>query len=406
MKNKLLLGALLLGTASLFTACSDDNGSNPTLIQPTEFTLNTPAYINETVDLEMTDALRLTWSQPKYTADNAPVNITYEIQVSNSGSFNISTAEALADESGSTVADYAIIDRTTQSCIYDLSANDMAVAIMTLGKWKEEDMPEELTAYVRVNAYFLEGTTKLNPVASNVVQIKTNPYYIELSDAKPVMWYLVGNNILDGGWSNKPGESSLPMFIQSDYSYDKKTGQGEIVYLNYFTTDGWKIQPEDFNWDLGFMSGGSANTAVYRAGGSDAGNIWVEPAGYYKVTVNTATNECTIALWDESTPVDYGQICLAGSFNGWTDTNMTPANKAGENHVWVYTMTVETGVVEQVKFKIAGSWDSNWGYGAEDGEVNTCGKASSGGKNIGVAEGTWIILFNDITGEFSMTAKE
>ncbi len=105
MKNKLLLGVLLIGIASLFTACKDDNGSNPTLIQPTEFTLNNPAYINETVDLLSTETLYLSWSQPKYTVDNAPVNITYEIQVSNNGSYTVSTEEALADETGATVAD-------------------------------------------------------------------------------------------------------------------------------------------------------------------------------------------------------------------------------------------------------------------------------------------------------------
>ena len=65
-------------------------------------------------------------------------------------------------------------------------------------------------------------------------------------------------------------------------------------------------------------------------------------------------------------------------------------------------MTVDEGAVEQMKFKIAGSWDTNWGYGSEDGEVNTCGKCTAGGKNIGVAEGTWVIMFNDITGEFSI----
>ena len=405
MKNKLLLGALLIGTASLFTSCKDDNDSNPTLIQPTEFALNTPAYINETIDLQNTAELKLTWSQPKYTVDNAPVNITYEIQVSNSGSFTVSTAEALADESGNTVADYAILDRTTQQCSYLLTAAELDNAMVSIAKWKEAETPAEQDVYLRVNAYFLEGTKKLNPILSNVLTLKTNPYYIELSDAKPIMWYLVGNNILDGAWGDKPGESSLPMFIQNGFTYDKKTGAGEITYLNYFTTDGWKIQPEDFNWDLGFMSGGSANTAVFRGGAADAGNIWVDPEGYNLVTVNTGTNECTIVKQD-ITPVDYDQICMSGSFNNWSDTDMTPANKEGENHVWVYIMTVEEGVVEQVKFKIAGSWDTNLGYGTEDGEVNTCGKGTNGGKNIGVPEGTWIILFNDITGEFSITAKE
>ena len=152
------------------------------------------------------------------------------------------------------------------------------------------------------------------------------------------------------------------------------------------------------------MSGGSANTAVYRDGAGDAGNIWCEPEGYYLVTVNTATNECTIVP-QEINPAVYDMICITGSFNDWADTDMLSVNKSGENHVWCYTLTVDEGNVEQIKFKIAGSWDINWGYGSADGEVNVCGKGTNGGKNIGVPEGTWVIMFNDITGEFSIIAK-
>lgn len=388
----------------MFTACSDDNDSNPTLVQPTEFVLNTPAYINETVDLETTDALQLSWSQPKYTADDAPINVTYEIQVSPTNSFTVSTTEAEADEEGTLVADYAIIDRTTTLCKDSLSAEDLNTALMTVAKWSEDAVPAEQKAYIRVNAYVLEGSSvKHGQIASNVIEVTVKPYYVELSDASPIMWYLVGNNIGDGAWSDKPGESSLPMFLQSGYAYDKKTGAGEIVYLNYFTTDGWKIQPADFNWDYGFM-GDEANKAVYRDGGSDNGNIWVDPAGYYLVTVNTGTNTCTIERQD-ITPTVYDQICITGDFNDWGDTNMLPANMSGENHVWYYTMTVDEGSVAQIKFKIPESWDTNWGYGSADGEVNVCGKGTNGGKNIGVAAGTWIIGFNDITGEFSIVAK-
>ena len=404
MKNRLLLGALLISTASLFTACSDDNDSNPSLIQPTGFKLNTPAYVNETVDLKATDEMQLSWSQPQYTTDNAPLLVTYEVQVSPANSFTVSVAEAEADESGQTVADYAALARTTTQCTYSMLAADLDKALMQIKRWSADEMPYEQTAFVRINAFIDENGTRLNSVVSNTIELKFNPYYIELKDAAPIMWYLVGNNILDGAWSNKPGESSLPMFLQSDYSYDKATGAGEITYLNYFTTDGWKIQPEDFNWDLGFMSGGEANTAVFRDGAGDAGNIWCDPEGYYLVTVNTGTNVCTIKQQD-ITPKVYDQICMAGSFNDWGDTNMTPANKSGENHVWTYIMEVPAGETVQMKFKIAGSWDTNWGYGAADGDVNTCGKGSLNGPNIGVAEGTWVIVFNDITGEFSIIAK-
>ena len=393
------------GLAATLTACSDDNDSNPSLIQPTGFTLNMPAYVNETVDLESTSELQLSWSQPQYTADNAPLLVTYEIQVSPTNSFTVSTDQAAADESGATVADYAALARTTTKCTYTLLAADLDKALVQIKKWTVNEVPDVQTAFIRINAFLDENGTRLNSVVSNAIELKFNPYYIELKDAAPIMWYLVGNNILDGAWSNKPGESSLPMMIQSDFAYDKATGAGEITYLNYFDDQGWKIQPADFNWDMGFMSGGSANTAVFRNGAGDAGNIWCEPAGYYLVTVNTGSNTCTIVKQD-ITPKVYNQICMAGSFNEWSDTNMTPANKSGENHVWVYIMDVPAGETVQMKFKIAGSWDTNWGYGSADGEVNTCGKGTGGGKNIGVAEGTWVIVFNDITGEFTILPKE
>lgn len=403
-KNLFISCLMCCGAFTAFTACSDDNDSNPQLIQPSAFTLNMPAYATETVDLQNTAELLLTWSQPQYTADNAPLQVTYEIQVSPNNSFTVSTDQADADESGATVADYAALARTTTKCSYLMQTTDLNRALVKIKKWSADEMPAEQTAFVRINAYILENGERLSPIVSNAIELAFNPYYIELKDAAPIMWYLVGNNILDGAWSNNPGVSSLPMFMQSDYAYDKATGTGEITYLNFFTNDGWKIQPADFNWDLGFMSGGSAGTAVFRDGAADAGNIWVDDEGYYLVTVNTLTNTCDIVKQD-ITPKVYDQICMSGSFNDWGDTDMTPANKSGENHVWTYVLEVPADNVVEMKFKIAGSWDTNWGYGSANGEVNTCGKCTGGGSNIGVPEGTWVIVFNDITGEFSIIAK-
>lgn len=85
---------------------------------------------------------------------------------------------------------------------------------------------------------------------------------------------------------------------------------------------------------------------------------------------------------------------------------MIPVNKEGENHVWFYELKVDPGKVEQIKFKIPDNWDTNWGFGSNDGDIATCGKATHGGKNIGVGEGTWYIMFNDITGEFSIIEKQ
>lgn len=415
MKNKYIIGALLVGIISLFASCSDDNDSNPTLIQPKEFVLNTPAYANATIDLEKSTGLELTWSQPKYTADNAPINATYEVQVSPTNSFTVSTDEAAADESGEKVPDYAVLSNTTQKCNISASAEEMDKALVKILKWTEENVPAEQEMYVRVNAYILEGTSRLNPVASNSVNLNVKPYYIELKDAVPTMWYLVGN-MFGAKWANDKniGVDALPMFLKPNFSYDKKTGAGEIEYTNYFLTGdyndkaecdgaGFKILPASFNWDYSMNADGATKgTIINRNGGSDGGHIVAPEAGYYTITLNTADNTAKMEKY-EGAVNNYGTIQISGSFNDWTDTAMLPYNTEGvENHAWYYVMDVPAGDTAQFKFKIAGSWETSWGYGAEDGAINMYGKCESGGKNIGLAEGKYVISFNDITGAFSI----
>lgn len=416
MKNKYIIGALLIGIISLFASCSDDNDSNPTLIQPKEFTLNTPEYINSTIDLEKSTGLELTWSQPKYTADNAPINATYEVQVSPTNSFTVSTDEAAADESGEKVPDYAVLSNTTQKCNISASAEEMDKALVKILKWTEENVPAEQEMYVRVNAYILEGTNHLNPIASNSVKLNVKPYYIELKDATPTMWYLVGN-MFGGKWAgNKSiGEDALPMFLKPNFAYDKKTGAGEIEYTNFFLTDefnekaesavaGFKILPSSFNWDYSMDGGGKLkdNIAYRGSTNSDGGHILAGADGYYTITINTADNTAKMEKY-EGEVKDYGTIQITGSFNNWVDTPMLPYNTEGvKNHAWYYVMDVPAGDPIQFKFKIAGSWDTNWGYGAEDGAINMYGKCDAGGKNIGLTEGKYVISFNDITGAFSI----
>ena len=416
MKSKYMIGALLFGITSLFASCSDDNDSNPTLIQPKEFTLNTPAYANATIDLEQSSELSFTWSQPKYTAENAPINATYEVQVSPTNSFTVSTDEAAADESGEKVPDYAVLSNTTQKCNISASAMEIDKGLVQILKWTEGNVPATQEMYVRVNAYILEGTSRLNPVASNSVKLTVKPYYIELKDAVPTMWYLVGN-MFGAKWAgNKSiGEDALPMFLKPNFAYDKKTGAGEIEYTNYFLTGdyndkaecdgaGFKILPASFDWEFSMNADASQKgTIAYRGnGGGDGGHIVAPEAGYYTITLNTADNTATFVKY-EGAVNDYGTIQITGSFNDWVDTPMLPYNTEGvENHAWYYVMDVPAGDPIQFKFKIAGSWDTNWGYGPEDGTISMYGKCDAGGKNIGLAEGKYVISFNDITGSFSI----
>ena len=421
MKSKYMIGALLFGITSLFASCSDDNDSNPTLIQPKEFTLNTPAYANATIDLEQSSELSFTWSQPKYTAENAPVNATYEVQVSPTNSFTVSTDEAAADESGEKVPDYAVLSNTTQKCNISASAEEMDKALVKILKWTEENVPAEQEMYVRVNAYILEGTSRLNPIASNSVKLNVKPYYIELKDATPTMWYLVGN-MFGAKWAGTKsiGVDALPMFLKPNFAYDKKTGAGEIEYTNYFLTGdynekaecdgaGFKILPSNFDWDYSMNAilnneiSAKKGTIENRNGDGDGGHIVAETAGYYTITINTADNTAKMVKYKGDVNNNYGTIQISGSFNDWVDTPMLPYNTEGvENHAWYYVMDVPAGQTAQFKFKIAGSWDTSWGYGAEDGAINMYGKCDAGGKNIGLAEGKYVISFNDITGSFSI----
>lgn len=417
MKNKYIIGALLVGIISLFASCSDDNDSNPTLIQPKEFVLNTPAYANATIDLEKSTGLELTWSQPKYTADNAPINATYEVQVSPTNSFTVSTDEAAADESGEKVPDYAVLSNTTQKCNISASAEEMDKALVKILKWTEGNVPAEQEMYVRVNAYILEGTSHLNPVASNSVKLNVKPYYIELKDAVPTMWYLVGN-MFGAKWANDKniGVDALPMFLKPNFSYDKKTGAGEIEYTNFFLTDefdekaesavaGFKILPSSFDWDYSMDGGGKLkdNIAYRGSTNSDGGHILAGADGYYTITLNTANNTATMVKY-EGNVTNYGTIQIATSLDDFaSDTPMLPYNTEGvENHAWYYVMEVPAGQTVSFKFKIAGSWDTNWGFGAEDGAVNMYGKCEANGHNIGLTEGKYCISFNDITGAFSI----
>lgn len=421
MKNKYMMGALLFGIISLFASCSDDNDSNPTLIQPKEFTLNTPEYINSTIDLEKSTGLELTWSQPKYTADNAPINATYEVQVSPTNTFTVSTDEAAADESGEKVPDYAALSNTTQKCNVSASAEEIDKALVKILKWTEGNVPATQEVYVRVNAFVQEGTSRLNPVASNSVKLNVKPYYIELKDAVPTMWYLVGN-MFGAKWAGTKsiGVDALPMFLKPNFSYDKKTGAGEIEYTNYFLTGdyndkaecdgaGFKILPSDFNWDYSMNAilnneiSAKKGTIENRNGGADGGHIVASEAGYYTITINTADNTAKMEKY-EGNVTNYGTIQIATSLDDFaSDTPMLPYNTEGvENHAWYYVMDVPAGQTVSFKFKIAGSWDTNWGYGAADGAINMYGKCEANGHNIGLAEGKYCISFNDITGSFSI----
>lgn len=400
MKKIFNIALLLLCSAGIFTACEDDNDSNPVLVQPTEFVLNEPAYAAAGgIDLAHSESINLTWSQPVYTNNNAPLVVTYEIQVSPTGSFTHSYEEAQADETGATVADYAVLESTTTQCSTVASASELAKALQQVAEYEEGAVPASQDVYVRVYA----SVSGLNPIASNVVKLNVIPYYVELKDAPIEMWYLVGGCIGDGSWDNKGAESVgtslVAMSIKSDAEYSKKTGQGELTHTGYFPAGcTFKLIKTPGSWDEQW--GMTDGAFVKNDGGS--GNITVSKSGYYTLTLNTATDEITLTEAD-ITPSVYDVMYVSGDFNSWAEDQPmnavnTSADMAGHNHIWSYVIDASAGATT-MKFLQSG-WSPNWGS-----DTFPQGIGVSNGANIPVSQGKWVVTFNDIDGSYYFTAQ-
>ncbi|MBR1932913.1 MAG: SusE domain-containing protein [Prevotella sp.] len=396
MKKIFSYAMLLMAGAFAFTSCSDDNDSNPTIAQPTEFVLNTPADANGNVDLANSTAVTLTWSQPTpYTDFNAPVVPTYTVQLSTAGTFNQQFDANLEDNTG---ADYIALDETYASG-NDAKVNTEALnkALLQLTGWDDTTIPASTTLYVRVKAAILDASFReYNPIYSNIVTMKIIPYYTELKPADPELWYLIGGDIGDGAWGDVVGVSQLPLQSINGFEYDKKTGQGEITWTGYLAGNGFKLKKVPTSWDEQWGQGDAFGSYKKNDGGSS--DIKVPEAGIYTVTLNTATDELKVEKYD-GTPDVYSGMAISGSFNDWSDTDMAPLHtySGAENHDWVITYSLKAG--DEIKVKQAGSWDFNKGGAFVNYADGMYVYGEGNGANLVIEEdGTYMILFNDITG--------
>ena len=393
MKKIFLSSLMLLSMALVFTACSDDRDSNPTLVQPSTFTLNNP--VNPMVDLANSEGIEFAWSQPDY--GGWPAAVQYQLEVSPTNSWTVSTDEAAADETGATIADYAILPSIYASCTGVMSATDLAKQLVSICQWEEDNVPEKQTVYVRAKA----STPGTKTIYSNVVSLDVNPYYIELADAPIELWYLVGEGIGSADWDNGVNSVAtgglVPMYPIMGNEYDTRTGQGEIEYAGFFYAGkGFKLVRDPGNWDNQWGMGDGA--FVKNDGGS--GNITVEADGYYRIRLNTATDELIIEPIDNPVGV-YSMISMPGAYQEWnTGENMMNGMSTNvENHDW-YLMNVTYDDTE-LKFAADNSWDVNWG--ATDFPY---GVGVNNGPNIPVKAGTYNVFFNDILGIYNFVAVE
>ena len=325
MKKIIKSAMLLLCSAVMFTACSDDNDANPTIQIPESFVLNTPAYANTAVDLGATTEINFTWNQPDY---GFPAKVDYQLQVSKDGNFTVDLATVAEGEE--TTANYATLSDGYPEPEGAMRVSQLSPAINSMFGWDETTVPEEATVYVRA----LAETKGAPTIYSNVVTIKVKPSF-NVAPSYDEWIYVPGNG---QGWSP---ESAAAL----------RSADGDGIYTGFAYIDGdFKFtKKRDWTGEYNFE-----NFTSYPAGWEqgDGTNINCPEAGvfYMKVDVAAGTVEAT----------KINNMNLVGDFNGWNaadDTQQMTWNAAENCYEFNGAAVTDAGW----KFTANNDWGINLG---------------------------------------------
>ena len=372
---------MLFAGLTILWACETDLDSSPVYHQPESFVLNMPGYGSIITDLQKSTILALTCSQPEYGFTAAT---TYSVQVSLNDTWNTETEAAPAT--------YEELEPTFTTAKLFANATDLDKAIIRLSGWTkaEEFDGQPMDIFIRLKA---SVSSVLSPVYSNSVKIKVLPFYTELTDALPATYYLIGACIGDGSWNNANiGVSIIPLSLIENQEYGKSDGKGVFTHTGYFPAGkGFKLIGIPGSWDEQW--GQTDGAFVHNDGGS--GNITVATDGWYKVTLNTVTNELNIEAADVN-PSEFAAMQLVGTFEGWSGNPVLMTKTAGEHsHVWYADVTFDVDAdisgndPEGCKFRANNSWDNNWGG-------NNFPYSVTSGSNIPYKAGKYRVVFNDL----------
>ena len=144
-----------VGMVACLASCTDDRVSNPTLIEPEagSFVLFQPEYSGSVVDLNNQDnpdyGIVLTWNQPTYTSNGAPIGFnagagtSYKVMISPSGQFTNAYDHALLQKDGTYTGeafDYVAVDEVYQTTTTNVLAKTINLA---LNRWNQHNPATE-----------------------------------------------------------------------------------------------------------------------------------------------------------------------------------------------------------------------------------------------------------------------
>ena len=289
MKKISILAFLFAGMLS-FSSCESDIDSNPILQDPTEFVLNTPAYVNTTYDLANSTSLELTCSQPNfgYTAPTI-----YNVEVS------------LSEDFGKSV----LLDTKYSTAKMNVDASELAVAMTNMlveAGMGENAFPVTTGMYLRLKAELNSATSTVSSITSNVIHLPNVKVEFALPPVLlPETIYVVGNH---NGWS---WGNSLPSTLV--------WGTDNMWWRMTYLDGGWKFNSAT-EWngsEVGYDGAAeiidNANANITR---SDDGNIVTNNPGWYllvftaevvgrEVKYKVAINQPEVWMIGDVTGVDW-----------------------------------------------------------------------------------------------------
>ena len=254
MKKISILAFLFAGMLS-FSSCESDRDSNPVLQDPTEFVLNTPAYVNTTYDLANSTSLELTCSQPNfgYTAPTI-----YNVEVS------------LSEDFGKSV----LLDTKYSTAKMNVDASELAVAMTNMlveAGMGESAFPVTTGMYLRLKAELNSATSTVSSITSNVIHLPNVKVEFALPPVLlPETIYVVGNH---NGWN---WGNSLPSTLV--------WGTDNMWWRMTYLDGGWKFNSAT-EWNGNEVGYDGAADIIDNAEAnitrSDDGNIVTNNPGWY-----------------------------------------------------------------------------------------------------------------------------
>lgn len=253
----IVLASLICLIAVGFTACKSDMDNNPQFNKPTKFVLNETPHSSGLFDLENTKTVRLTCSQPDYGYAAATV---YNVQVCLDESFADDKVQDIAED--------------FSSCVIDLNANDLAVALCSaVGVIDETSVPADpIEVFVRVKAQ-LPNVGEESVIYSNAIKLPKVQLYYALPDVvMPANMYMIGN-FCGWDWSKSAKMVKVNGKDNQWWCIRYVGGEGQGAKFNYAKS-----------WDgneIGFDKVTIENADACGTVSSDDGNIIVEKPGWY-----------------------------------------------------------------------------------------------------------------------------